>query len=174
MAAASQSGFCELTWVEPEHEGAPYIVRADGRDIGTLKFDRGDACRAEGTIYGRSFVLERTSQFYPRVIIHEEGSSEPLAIFTQGLTGGGTVSFADGAEYCWNPSHIWSTTWCFRGGGKKASLCVSEQTPQKAGARVRMCTDAAQLPEMPVLLLLGWYLRKLALDRLGMVSAGVS
>ena len=174
MAAASQPGFRELTWVEPENEGAPYIIRADGRGIGSLRMDRGDACRAVGELHGRRWILERTNQFYPRVTIHEEGSSEPLAIFTQGLTGGGVVSFAGGAEYCWNPSHIWSTTWCFRSGGKKASLCVSEQTPQRAGARVRMCADAAQLPEMPVLLLLGWYLRRLALERLGVVSAGVS
>jgi hypothetical protein len=174
VATAPQPEFRELTWIVPESKDAPHIIRAEGRDIGSLWIDRGDARRAVGEVHGRRWILERTSQLYPRVTIHEEGSSEPLAIFTPGLTGGGVVSFAGGAEYCWNPSHVWSTTWCFRSGGKKASLCVSEQTPQKTGARVRMCAEAVQLPEMPVLLLLGWYLRRLALERLGVVTAGVS
>jgi hypothetical protein len=173
VTASSESQCRELTWAEPIEDGAPFILRAEGCEVGFLRLDRRPPGHALGEIRGRRWILERTSLLRLRVTVREEGSTEPVAVFRQGWTGGGIVTFADGTEYCWNPAHIWSTTWCFRRSGQKASLCVSQQTPQKTGARVRLCVEAGECQEMPVLLLLGLYLRRLALERLGEMITGV-
>lgn len=173
MTVESQPACHELTWTEPEQAGAPFVIRSEGREVGSLQFDRGHTGHAVGEIQGRKWILEGSKGLNPRVTVREEGSAEASAVYTQSWTGRGTVTFADGTEYCWNASHVWGTTWCFRRGGQQASLCVSEQTPRKTGAQVRMCAGAASLPEMPVLLLLGWYLRRLAIERLGETIPGL-
>ena len=173
MTVESQPECHELTWSEPERIGAPFRIRAKDREIGSLQFDRGHIDHAVGEIQGRRWILERSKAPQTQVTVREEGAAEPAAVYTQGWTGRGTVSFSDGTEYCWNASHVWGTTWCFRKGGQEASLCVSELTPRRSGARVHICGDSAKLPEMPVLLLLGWYLRRLAIERLGNMIPGL-
>ena len=119
--------------------------------------------------------FEHTAGSHPHVIIRQHGSPLTLAEFAPRLTGGGIVTFATGERYCWNRAKIWSPRWCFRREGADSAVCVSQQAgPLTEGGKVGICCDAAaRLPEVPVLILLAWYLRVLAFESLTGAIPGV-
>ena len=69
------------------------------------------------------------------------------------------VSFPDGVRYLWSPSVAGSLTFCFRREGEKGRVCITEDPPNKRGSHVRVCGEAANQPETPILILLGWFLQ---------------
>ena len=85
-------------------------------------------------------------------------------------TGGGVVKFRNGVQYYCTRSHIWSTTYCFRRENRKASVCVSEEPPSTKGSRVTVCPEAADSPETPVIVLLGWFFEILMAEKLAEMS----
>jgi hypothetical protein len=167
MAASSPSPFHELAWTEPDERRHAYVLCVDGEEAGWLRFDDESGDRATGELHGERWQFERTGFPHTCVTIRAAGSRDVCATFTERWSGGGTVSFTGGSRYCWNASHIWSTTWCFRREGSGSAVCVSQQAdPLKSGGRVRVHCGAEPNPEFPVLVLLGWYLRVLSRERL--------
>lgn len=140
-------------------------LRADAETVGSLRFETRH--RAIGEVDGRTWVLAVRGQVLRgEIAVTEIGSAEPAAIFTQKWTGGGLVTFPNGVQYCWNPSYIWSTTYCFRRGSKAASVCVAHGQVSKNGLAVQICPGAAAMPETPVLVLLSGFLEVLHLEKL--------
>ena len=170
MAKLAELANRGLMWVDSGGGNWAYDLRAGGERIGYMHFETESGSRATGELDGRRLIFESHDRTPPYVVILEEGCQEPLATFTQRWTGGGLVRFKSGARYCWNTSHIWSTTYCFRREGQKASVCVSQEAPSRKGSRVTVCCDAAGLPETPVLVLLGWFLEILVFERLAETS----
>lgn len=161
----AELGNRELYWVVGENLEGAYALRADGEDIGRLRFEKPH--RATGELEGHTWVLEcQECMIHPCVVVRAEGSGKPVATFIQKWTGGGIVTFESGSKYCWNTSHIWSDTHCFRREGQKASVCVDQGPPSKTGSRVTVCAGAAALPETPVLVLLGGFLEVLLSEKL--------
>ena len=167
MTTLSELGTRELTWQFPRKENEAFELRADGEEFGRLRFDDASGVRAIGELEGRRWVFQHTGGTHPHVIVFKEDSASPVAEFVPRLTGGGTVSFASGARYCWNRAKIWSTQWCFRREGETSSVCVSQQAGALTeGGKVNVCGKAAHLPETAILVLLAWYLRVLAFETL--------
>jgi hypothetical protein len=66
------------------------------------------------------------------------------------------VSFDSGVRYRWKKADMWSGKWCFRHAERESCVCLSQDAgPLVQGGRVSVCCGAADLPETPVLLLLG-------------------
>jgi hypothetical protein len=162
----AEIGNRELAWVESAAGNWAYDLRAGDERIASMRFETESGSRARGEIDGRRLLFECPEALHPQISIYEEGCAEPLATFTQRWNGGGLVQFRDGTRYCWNSSHIWSTTYCFRREGEKASVCVSQEVPSRKGSHVTVCSGAAILPETPVLVMLGWFLETLLFERL--------
>ena len=159
MKTLSELKARELVWQYPEKADGLFVLSVDGEEVGGLRFDDHPGAESEAELFGQRWTFQHTRGPLPRVIIRRE---EQVAEFVPWLTGGGTLTFSDGRRYCWNRSSIWSPTWCFRlqGGAQKSSICVTQQAgPLRGGGRVRVCCDAAGLPETPLLILLAWYLR---------------
>lgn len=160
MTGLSEVGARELTWRYPPAPEQAYELHADGEQFGWLRFDEPAEGDATGELDGRRWTFRHDRGAHPRVTVHKDDSPVPVAEFLPRLTGGGTVSFASGARYCWNRARIWSPQWCFRREGEGSSICVSQQAGALAeGGRVNVCGKAALMPETAVLVLLGWYLR---------------
>ena len=153
-------GVHDLIWSEPDDRRHAYTLRMEGKETGWLHFDEQAEDRATGELAGRHLRFEPAeSQVpFPSVVVRE--NEAVIATFTQRWNGGGTVAFTSGARYCWNPVHIWSSTWCFRREGSDAAVCVSQQAfPLQSGGKVRCCSESVPAEEAQVLVLLGWYLR---------------
>lgn len=169
MVTLAGIGVRELLWRYPQAPDGAFELSAEGATRGWLRFDERAGAPSLAELDGRRWTLEHTSEAHPRVIVRKENADEIVAEFVPWMTGGGVVTFADGQRYCWNRSKIWSPTWCFRrqGEGHAPSVCVSQQSgPLRDGGRVKICGDFAGGAEAPVLLLLAWYLRVLAFERL--------
>jgi hypothetical protein len=134
-------------------------LRAGGKSIGSLRFEA-SLKRAAGEIDGRKWTFEHHDSIaHPNITIHADGATEPAAIFDYRITGGGAVSFRNGVRYRWTPNFAGSLTFCFRREGEKGRVCVTEEPPSTRGSRVQVCSEAADQPETPVLILLGWFLQ---------------
>jgi hypothetical protein len=167
---------CELVWRYPQTAGSPYELSTATGTRGWLRFDERPGALSVGELDGRRWTFQHTGGSHPRVAIGHGDASAPVAEYVPWLTGGGVVSFAGGPSYCWNRSKIWSPTWCFRrqGESRGCSICVSQRAgPLRDGATVKVCGEAALLPETPILVLLAWYLRVMAFEILTESIPGV-
>lgn len=167
MTALSELQARELAWQFPQSEDQAFELRAAGEPLGWLRFDDRFGTRAVGELNGRKWIFQHSGGMHPRVIVLAEDSETLVAEFVPRAPGGGTVAFTSGARYCWNRARIWSPQWCFRREGETASICVSQYAGALTeGAKVKLCGEAAQLPETAVLVLLAWYLRVVAFETL--------
>jgi len=166
MTITSALANSKLTWSYPGADGHEFVLRADGAEIGRLRFTGDADVRSAAELEGQRWTFVRTAARCPRISIYAEGSETPTAQFMPCMTGG-TVSFAGGRRYCWTRAHLWSTCWCFRCEEHKSSVCVSQEAgPLAGGGQVTVCASAASLAETPVLVLLAWYLRVLEFEKL--------
>jgi hypothetical protein len=163
----SAIGGRELSWVYPDDPSHPFVLRANGEEIGRLEVARGTETTSTGELDGRKWTLETSGAFHPHITVRVEDSPDAVAVFTASRAGGGSVAFTSGSTYAWTRTSIWGEKWCFRCAGGKSGVCVSLETgPLKNGGKAMICRGAAYLPEAPVLLLLAWFLRILAFERL--------
>ncbi len=157
----------DLRWVESHGPEWKYILRADDVDAGSLTFDPESESRAVGEICGQRWTFTRQEDSPPCYIqVHAAGQDEPVATLTPRWGGSGSVHFRSGARYCWNTVHFWSARWCFRREDGHASACVTGDPPAREGSAVKICADAAGLPETPVLVLLGWFVEVLVHEQI--------
>ena len=109
--------------------------------------------------------FEHSAASHPAVTVFRGDSCEVVAEYFPDLRGG-IVTFPSGSQFCWRRACLWGTRWCFKGRGRSASVCLSQEAgPLIQGAKVTVCGEAAKLPETPILLLLAWYLRVLEFER---------
>ena len=157
----------DLLWSFPDAGQQAFVLRAGGAVVGRLEFETETNTRSTAEFEGRRWTFEQNHGFHPSVTIRAETSGELVAEYVPHLTGGGVVSFASGACYCWSRQSIWSERWCFRCKRDKSAVCVSQEVERLMdGGKVHVCSDAALLPEAPILVLLAWYLRVLDFARL--------
>lgn len=169
MKPLSELGARDLAWQFPQTQDGAFELHADGAEVGWLRFDEQPGAHSVGELNGQRWTFEHTGGAFPRVTVRKENAAQATAEYVPWLTGGGVVTFAGGLRYCWNRSKLWSPTWCFRrqGEGHGSSVCVSQHAgPLRDGGTVKVCGNAAGLPEAPVLLLLAWYLRVLTFEML--------
>jgi hypothetical protein len=173
MTGLSEEAKRELMWTGPDPSGRVYVLSAGDQEIGSLEFEDQEGSHASGRLAGCEWIFERSGVLHPRVRIRPADSEEPVAELALRFTGSGVVSFASGARYSWRPGNVLTTRWCLRREGEDKLICfVQEGGLSARGAKVVPCGDCAALPEFPVLVLLGWYLRVLLSHRLS--NAAVS
>jgi hypothetical protein len=176
MEKLSDPGIHEIAWRYPKTEGGAFELCAHGGTLGYLHFEDRAGAHSVGEFEGRRWTFRYTSGALPRVTIAQEEAAEVVAEYVPWVTGGGMVSFFGGPSYCWNRAKLWSNTWCFRrqGDSHGSSVCLTQDAgPLRDGGKVKLCGTAAASPEMPVLVLLAWYLRVLAFEMLVEAIPGI-
>ncbi len=162
MTAFMEIGNRELIWISPHAPHEAFVLRAAGREIGRLSFADEAGVKATGEIEGHRWNFERTAFPEACITIRQDGSSDPAAVFSACV-----VAFASGVSYRWTRRGLLHGRHCFRRQDGKSSVCVSQQAgPLLSGGKVEICCDAARSPETPLLVLLAWYLRVLAFEKL--------
>jgi len=165
MGEAARSGL-ELNWHFPKDGEAAFVLSTRDREVGWLRLDDESGRGATGEWEGRRWRFAYEPSFHRCVTVQPEGSEECAAVLTCQPGGrGGNATLASGTRYTWTREHFWSSVWCFRS-GDTAGVCVSQRPgPMVAGGAVRVRPDT-HAEDIPVLVLLGWYLRVLEFARL--------
>jgi hypothetical protein len=156
-----------LVWVKPTRTGRQFVLRSVDTVLATLTWTRGSSALAQ---WGASqYHFSRQGWLQPRVLVRDASASdtsEPLATFTQR---GGALSFLDGRAYFWKKpkrltnERIW--------GDAAGTELVRLRPGRHSTVTVTTPPEAAQLPELPVLILLGQYLLVLATQDQAAVAA---
>jgi hypothetical protein len=146
-----------LQWIAPVLPHEPFRLTAHGQPVGWLRCEDESGKRAEGELDNRRATFEHRSEAHIAI-----GSGDLSGEFTDGA-----VHFSNGAHYQWTRHNIWGTKWCFRREDAKSSICVDQESDSlQTGGKVTLGCGGGIQPETPILILLAWYLRVLAFERL--------
>jgi hypothetical protein len=148
-----------LRWTQPRTMTRHFELRADADVLATLTFVTMFGSLAKGESADGCWTFKRGGFIRTHVTVRECQAQEDLAIFRNNTwSGGGTLELPDGRRYAAN-SNFWQTRYDIR---------TIDETPVVTferirgmlhlGSEVTMHAGSRRLPELPWLIMLGWYL----------------
>ncbi len=146
----------ELLWVQPAALKRGHELRAGDEVVATLVFQRGslaDAVAADG-----HWTFKRAGFWHPRVTVRVAGTDTDLAVFRPRWMGGGTLDLPGGKAIDLSPANLWQTQWAWKEGESTPVVFKSRHGLIKSGAEVAIAEDGIKRPDLPLLVLLGYYL----------------
>jgi hypothetical protein len=146
----------ELMWVQPARRKQEFELRAGDEVVGTLRFERSSL--AMGETADQSWTFKREGFWHPRITIRVPGSDANVAVFSPGWAGGGTLDI-DGRQLRFVAANFWHSQWDWVDAQNKPVVHFkSHQGLLKTEGQVEIETEAIQSPDLPLLVVLGWYL----------------
>lgn len=148
----------ELTWVQPSMRKQAYELRAGDEVVATLAWQRGSL--ADALADDRHWTFKRAGFWQPRVTARVAGSDTDIAVFRPAWMGGGTLELAGGKVLRFSAANFWHSQWVWQEPGTDTPLVHFKSQPGllKTGGQVEITPAARTLPELALLVLLGWYL----------------
>jgi hypothetical protein len=146
----------ELLWIQPAARKREHELRAGDDVVATLHFQRGSLADAEAA--GGHWTFKRQGFWQPRVTVRTPGSDADLAVFHPRWVGGGTLEFPDGRAVRLSSANFWQSEWVWQENEKPLIRFKGRHGLIKARGAVEIQPDAPALPDLAMLVLLGWYL----------------
>jgi hypothetical protein len=160
-----------LYWVQPERFARWFELRTEGQLVATLGWETSCGTLARGEAASGSWTLKRVGFLNPRVTVRESGSEVDLATFWPRWMGDGTLEFAYGKAFRWQSTNFWATDWMFTATDGTPLVAFKEGSEEgglsnlfKMQSLVEIQAQALELVELPLLILVGWYLMILRQD----------
>lgn len=147
----------DLTWVRPKRLTQEYTLLRDRTTLATLRFGKRMGSLASAEWGNSRWTFKRVGLFRPRVTVRVQGSEKDIAVFELGWSWTGTLRFSPGPSYRWTSVSFWSQEWAFLREDGSAAVRFWQRALGRKG-RVKIESDSERLADLPVLVLLGWYL----------------
>jgi hypothetical protein len=164
MRVIDQNTIQPLRWTQPRAARRAYELRAGEDLVATLRWRTG--ALAEGEEAAGRWLFRRTGFWHPRVLVSGVGSDAVVAVFSARWTGTGTLEFGTGRRLHWSAAHAWQAD-----DGTPLVQISHRQTLTRLEGMVGL-TPAAGVPDLGLLVLVGWYLLAMqAQDTLTMTAA---
>jgi hypothetical protein len=150
-----------LVWAPSPTSPRRFELRAGDDVAATLTFDKAVGSLATGRSGAGTWTFKRAGFLQPCVTVRDIGSEYDLAVFRPTWTGSGDVEFGSGTRVHWRPFGFWNSEWGFV--RRDDRIVTFHWLPDTAelDARVEFPAASLDVKELPILLLLGWYLRVL-------------
>jgi hypothetical protein len=132
-----------------EHE-----LRPSDELIGSLRFQRGTLADAESD--GHHWTFKRQGFWHPRVTVRVSGSDADVAIFRPDWSGGGALEFPVGHSLRLGSANLWQTEWVWPDKDQPLIRFKGRHGLIKAKGAVEIEPEALKLPDLSLLVLLGW------------------
>lgn len=157
----------ELVWVKPKWSRFFFELRAGETVVATLAWTGGS--RAVAECAGARYRFSREGWLRQRILVREGASGgasgddapeETVATFAR-RRGDGTLTFPDGRTFLWRKPRVWTSerVWADR---NETVLVRFNPVTRESPVTVLSQPPAADLAELPLLILLGQYLIVLA------------
>ncbi|OGN90953.1 MAG: hypothetical protein A2Y88_14160 [Chloroflexi bacterium RBG_13_48_10] len=156
----------ELYWVQPLTMRNNFILRSGERIFGRLEFRSVFSSLVQAVAAHETWTFNQVGFISPRVIVRRSGSESDLASYQPKWTGTeGQIKLSRGEVYIWRVANFWSTRYAIA--NKDGTEIVTYQSGSdekkisnlfKQQARVHITLEAWQLSELPLIVMLGWYL----------------
>ena len=172
MRPISEVADQELAWLQPAVRKREHELRAGDEVVATLHFQRGSLADAEADPHHWTF--KRQGFWHPRVTVRTPGSEGDLATFHPHWTGGGTLVFPDGRTFRLGSANLWQTQWVWHDNDQSLIRFKGRHGLIKAKGAVEIAPEAAKLLDLPLLVLLGWYLILLYAEDSAAASTGAA
>ena len=146
----------ELLWIQPAARKRDHELHAGDDVVATLHFQRGSLADAEAA--GAHWTFKREGFWHPRVTVRTAGSDADLAVFHPRWVGGGALEFPDARAVRLSSANFWQSEWVWQEGEQPLIRFKGRHGLIKARGAVEVLPEGAALPDLPMLILLGWYL----------------
>jgi hypothetical protein len=147
----------ELVWVQPARLKEEFELRAGDEVIATLRWQRSSLAIAETA--DQSWTFKREGFWHPRVTVRIPGSDDNIATFQPGWAGGGTLDLDPGKQLRFGAPNFWHSQWDWLDPHNQPLVHFkSHQGLLKVEGEVAIEPAAIKSPDMPLLVVLGWYL----------------
>ncbi len=153
----------DLKWEQPHALQMEYFLKAESEIAATLRFRSAFSTVAVAESADGSWTFNRYGFFHTGVAIRTCNPETNYALFKNNTWDhGGTLEFPDGRQYL-AKSNFWMTRYSFCTVSGEELLAYQQIGGfVHASAMVSIKPQASQIPELPVMTLLGWYLIILA------------
>jgi hypothetical protein len=156
----------QLFWEQLKASQWNFYLRSVETVFAQLNFRSALSTLAEANSGGEQWTIKRIGFFSTRVTIRLVGSDVDLVTYHPDWTGAqGNIQFSTGQEYKWSVVNFMRTRFTIsREGGNELISYLSGSRAKKFSnifkqeAQVVITSDAWQIRELPILVLLGWYL----------------
>jgi len=147
----------ELTWAQPSFARQAFELTAPDA-VGRLVFPRMLGTLAEAESGEGTWTFKRVGFFHQRATVRTAGAETDLAVFRNNTWHcGGTLEFAEGRRFR-ATTNFWNTRFAWETEDAQTLLRFHHGGAFKLSATVEIQEAARALPELPVLVLFGWYL----------------
>lgn len=165
MESLSKLTSTRLEWIQPRRSERAFELKAGGEVVATLAFKSAFGTMAAAEAAGGRWTFKRVGFLNPRVTVREAGSEADRAVFHARWLGDGRLEFDYGAAFRWESTNFWATEWRFAAADGTPLVTLHPGLEKeglsdlfKTQAHVEITAGGAKAPELPVLVLLGWYL----------------
>jgi hypothetical protein len=146
----------QLLWVQP-HNGLVFELRGGDEVVGSLRWERNSLARGETA--GQQWTFKREGIWHPHVTVRIAGSDVNLGLFHPDWTGGGRLEL--GRQLRFSASSFWRPQWDWTDGDQPL-VHFERRGMFKLESHVQIEKAVAASPDVPLLVVLGWYLLVLA------------
>jgi hypothetical protein len=149
-----------LLWVQPRRFRREFELRAGRETVASLRGPDLLLRRARGETAEGRYRLRVTDLFRGIVVVHPGDSDSELAVWRPRITGAGTVRFSGGRSFEMRPLDVWHRRWIAEDEAGAAIFTLHLRLRfLRTEASLELKPGAERVPELPVLLLLAWYIR---------------
>jgi hypothetical protein len=147
-----------LTWVQPSMTRRRFELRAGDDLVGTLNFPKLFGTLAEAESGDGAWTFKRIGFWQQKATVRVRDAETDLAVFTNNTwTGGGTLAFAHGSRFK-ATTNFWRSNYQFQTETEQSLVRFASRGVFRQSAEVEAMPEALRLPELPLLVLFGWYL----------------
>ena len=158
MRSLLQISSSPLYWKQPKLMEPAFELKYSEEILATLKFRNSFGSLAEGTVAEGTWSFKRQGFMKTSVTVREKGKEANIAVFHNNTwSDGGTLELPDGRKYQAN-SNFWHSEFEFTDETGKSVIRFVNIGGFKLHAQLDLMPSAKALPEMPWMVLLGWYL----------------
>jgi hypothetical protein len=149
----------ELKWVQPSALKQEFELQTDGEVAATLRLKSSFGSFATAESADGCWTFKRVGFWQTRATVRACDSETDIATFKNNTwKGGGTLELADGRKYLAN-TNFWQTQYEFKTEtGERLFGYTNIGGVMHLSARVQIEPQAVNLPELPWLVMFGWYL----------------
>ncbi|MBI5867282.1 MAG: hypothetical protein HZB43_03180 [candidate division Zixibacteria bacterium] len=160
MKNLNELGSTPLTWVQPKAFRREFELQAADEPVARIQWETAFGSLVSVQTSEGRWLIKRFGLFWRQGSISREGDAGELATFTFGWFGRARLDTQRADHYFWARSGFWLPTWTFtNSSGFPVARFRLSGFFLKSKGEIEVC-ESAQLhqPDLPLLLLIGWYL----------------
>ena len=149
----------QLMWKQVAFGAREFELRAGADLVGRLYWPKWLSDRAVARCVDSNWFIDRLGFFRDKVIVTDLGSRIKVGSFEYNWLGDGKLSLVNGRAYQWYKTKAFSNSWAFVDQNDVVILEIHDwMRCFKHEAEVKLRIGVTSLPELQLLILIGWYL----------------